>query len=63
MSLGTSSRYSQYLAQSDPQQYQQRIIYDGTYVQAKPTIVHAVFLSAGAAFLVRPPGDLFRGYS
>ncbi|KAK8861286.1 hypothetical protein IAR55_002105 [Kwoniella newhampshirensis] len=36
-----------YLEAMDPTTYRQRILYDGTYLQAKPAIVLAVFLAAG----------------
>nr|XP_031859088.1 uncharacterized protein CI109_005438 [Kwoniella shandongensis]KAA5526160.1 hypothetical protein CI109_005438 [Kwoniella shandongensis] len=37
----------QYLEAMEPTTYRQRILYDATYLQAKPAIVCAVFLSAG----------------
>jgi hypothetical protein len=38
--------------QSNPTSYQMRIIYEGTYIQAKPSIVCAVFLSVGTGVFV-----------
>ncbi|WVQ94336.1 hypothetical protein IAU59_001415 [Kwoniella sp. CBS 9459] len=36
-----------YLRDAEPRTYQERILYDGTYLQAKPAIVCAIFLAAG----------------
>ncbi|WVQ74377.1 hypothetical protein IAR50_003978 [Cryptococcus sp. DSM 104548] len=41
-----------YLKESNPTKYQQRIIFDGTYLQAKPAVVCAVFLAAGTGALL-----------
>ncbi|TYJ59015.1 hypothetical protein B9479_000003 [Cryptococcus floricola] len=41
-----------FLKESNPTKYQQRIIFDGTYLQAKPAVVCAVFLSAGTGALL-----------
>jgi hypothetical protein len=38
--------------QSNPTIYQMRIIYEGTYIQAKPSIVCSVFLSVGTGVFV-----------
>ncbi|OCF42538.1 hypothetical protein I317_03654 [Kwoniella heveanensis CBS 569] len=36
-----------YLRDIEPRTYQERILYDGTYLQAKPAVVCAIFLAAG----------------
>ncbi|OXG24105.1 hypothetical protein C361_02654 [Cryptococcus neoformans Tu259-1] len=41
-----------YLKDVDPTKYRQRIIFDGTYLQAKPAVVCCVFLSAGTGALL-----------
>ncbi|KIR40091.1 hypothetical protein I307_04809 [Cryptococcus deuterogattii 99/473] len=41
-----------YLKDINPAKYQQRIIFDGTYLQAKPAVVCSIFLSAGTGALL-----------
>ncbi|WVW79680.1 hypothetical protein I302_101649 [Kwoniella bestiolae CBS 10118] len=36
-----------YLGDSNPTTYRERILYDGTYLQAKPAVICAVFLAVG----------------
>ncbi|KAJ9122481.1 hypothetical protein QFC22_001909 [Naganishia vaughanmartiniae] len=39
------------LKATNPEQYQRRIIFEGTYIQAKPAVLCAVFLAVGTAVL------------
>ncbi|WVF66724.1 hypothetical protein IAT40_001466 [Kwoniella sp. CBS 6097] len=36
-----------YLRDTEPRTYQERILYDGTYLQAKPAVICAIFLAVG----------------
>ncbi|WVQ83523.1 hypothetical protein IAT38_005664 [Cryptococcus sp. DSM 104549] len=41
-----------YLQYTDPERYQLRLIFEGTYIQAKPAIVCCIFLAAGTGALL-----------